>query len=239
MNIYQRVNEVRKQVSYVRKDANVREGGGYMAVTHDAVTSMLRDALIEHGIVITQTLTESSITDTGTFTAKGTPFIRYAARYMIDFVNIEEPKDFFSIAVESHALDLGDKAPGKAMSYAKKYAMLKVFEIETGEDDEGRQEQTVKRERKKAGGSAMDIKREAYENLAKEDQAWVDNLSAEVTQLFNEGTPPQALVNHIKNALGDSDHDWKLATWYKLASNVRTAIDGIEKHTKPIETEHK
>lgn len=35
-------------------------------------------------------------------------------------------------------MDNADKAPGKALSYAKKYAMLKLFEIETGENDESR-----------------------------------------------------------------------------------------------------
>jgi hypothetical protein len=35
-------------------------------------------------------------------------------------------------------MDNADKAPGKAISYAKKYAVLKLFEIETGEDEESR-----------------------------------------------------------------------------------------------------
>jgi len=228
MNLFQRINEVRKQAAYVQKDAIVREGSGYKAVTHDAVTAMLREALIEHGIVITMSALESSISDTGTVTAKGTPFIRYAARYQVEFINVDEPGDRLAVEVESHALDLGDKAPGKAMSYAKKYAMLKTFEIETGESDEGREEQTVKRAKK--GSSPSDIKREAYDAMLPEDKAWIDALSAEVTQLFSEGTPPEALVNHIKNALGDADQDWKLATWYKLDSKVRTALDTIEKH---------
>ncbi len=141
MNIFQRINEVRKEVSYVKKDATVREGGGYQAVTHDAVTSMLRDSLIKNGVVITASLQSSSIGETGTTSAKGVPFIRYMATYEVCFVNAETPEDKHCINVESHALDLGDKAPGKSMSYAKKYAMLKTFEIETGEDDEGRHEQ--------------------------------------------------------------------------------------------------
>jgi hypothetical protein len=230
MNLFQRINEVRKQAAYVQKDKRVQEGGGYMAVTHDAVTAMLREALIEHGIVITMSALGSSISDTGTVTAKGTPFIRYAARYRVEFINVDEPGDRLTVEVESHALDLGDKAPGKAMSYAKKYAMLKTFEIETGENDEGREEQTARRTKK--GSSPTDVKREAYEAMAAEDKAWVDALSVEVSQLFSEGTPPEALVNHIKNALGDADHDWKLAVWYKLDSKVRTALDTIEKHIK-------
>jgi hypothetical protein len=138
MNIYQRINEARKKVSYARKD-KVVQGQGYMAVTHDAVTAILRNQLIEHGIVIIPNLTDSSVECIGQ-TQKGAPIIRYAAKYAIDFVNVDDPADRFTINNEAHANDHGDKAPGKATSYATKYAMLKVFSIETGEDDEGRVE---------------------------------------------------------------------------------------------------
>jgi hypothetical protein len=45
----------------------------------------------------------------------------------------------FSLVIEAHAIDQGDKAPGKALSYAKKYAVLKLLEIESGEGEEERQ----------------------------------------------------------------------------------------------------
>lgn len=138
LNIYQRINEVRKKVSYAKKDKEV-SGQGYKAVTHDAVTAVLRNDLIEQGIVIVPRLLESAVTDIGK-TKSGTPVIRYAARYEVDFVNCDDPADKVTVPSEAHANDHGDKAPGKATSYATKYAMLKLFSIETGEDDEGRTE---------------------------------------------------------------------------------------------------
>ena len=63
---------------------------------------------------------------------------RYDATYSFDFVNADDPTDRLTIVIESHAMDNADKAPGKALSYAKKYALLKLFEIETGEDEESR-----------------------------------------------------------------------------------------------------
>jgi hypothetical protein len=42
------------------------------------------------------------------------------------------------VIVSAHANDQGDKAPGKALSYAVKSAILKVLMIETGESDESR-----------------------------------------------------------------------------------------------------
>ena len=134
MNIYQRINEVRKAVGYVQKDAAVQ---GYKAVTHDQVTAVIRSHLVKHGIVIAPRQTASEVTDVGR-TQKGATIIRYAGWYEIDFVNIEEPGDKVTVPIEAHANDQGDKAPGKALSYATKYAVLKLFSFETGENEEGR-----------------------------------------------------------------------------------------------------
>lgn len=136
MNIYQRLNEVRKAIAYLKKDANVN--GRYKAVSHDFVTASVRPHLIEKGILIAPNVVSSAVIDTGTKTKGGTPIIRYEAHYDVRFINCDEPADYISISVDAHALDEGDKAPGKAMSYATKYAMLKLFSIETGEDDESR-----------------------------------------------------------------------------------------------------
>jgi hypothetical protein len=135
MNIYQRINEVRKAIGYVQKDKAVSTGGGsYKAVTHDAVTGMVRAALIEHGVVIVPSVVSS------VFNAKEPEAKQrlYEATFQIEFVNMDEPTDRIVTQQTAHALDNGDKAPGKAMSYATKYAILKLFNIETGEDEESR-----------------------------------------------------------------------------------------------------
>lgn len=135
MNIYQRINAVRKAIGYIQKDKAVSTGGGsYKAVTHDAVTGLIRQHLIEQGIVIVPDLV------VGLFHPKeeGAKQRLYEASFIINFVNCEQPDDRVSMQVPAHALDNGDKAPGKAMSYATKYAMLKLFSLETGEDEESR-----------------------------------------------------------------------------------------------------
>jgi len=64
----------------------------------------------------------------------------YEGVYEVSLVNIDNPNDRVTISIESHANDNGDKAPGKALSYAVKSALLKVFSLETGENDESRAE---------------------------------------------------------------------------------------------------
>jgi hypothetical protein len=63
---------------------------------------------------------------------------RYDATYDFHVINADQPEETIIIRIEAHAMDNADKAPGKALSYAKKYALLKLFEIETGEDEESR-----------------------------------------------------------------------------------------------------
>lgn len=140
LNLYQRINEVRKGIDYIKKDKSVSTGGGsYQAVTHDQVTAMVRDHMVKHGIVCYPILDDSMMNpkevNANMETAKQA---RYEATYNFVFVNCDEPSDKLTIRIQAHAMDNADKAPGKALSYAKKYAILKLFEIETGEDEESR-----------------------------------------------------------------------------------------------------
>lgn len=134
-NIYQKLNNVREAVKYLQKDATVQ---GYKAITHDMVTAEVRPHLIGEGVIVIPSVTSHSVTDTGTVTQSGTPIIRFEGCYTVKFINIDDPQDSVEMTVIAHANDQGDKAPGKALSYATKYALLKILSIETGETDEGR-----------------------------------------------------------------------------------------------------
>lgn len=141
LNLYQRIIEIRKKVDYIQKDKRVSTGtsGSYQAVTHDAVTGILRQHLNEYGIICIPTLVASKSNDYRNAESKQ---FRYDATYSFDFVNCDKPEEKLTIVIEAHAMDNADKAPGKALSYAKKYAVLKLFEIETGEDEESRYQTT-------------------------------------------------------------------------------------------------
>ena len=139
MNIYQRLQAVMRAVKYVQKDKQVDgAGGGYRAVTHDQVTAMVRQHMVDAGIVVVPRMTSSATVSAGRTTKAGTPIIRFEAVYDVDFVNVDDPTDRVTATTAAHAEDQGDKAPGKALSYAVKGTILKVLMIETGEDDESR-----------------------------------------------------------------------------------------------------
>ena len=53
------------------------------------------------------------------------------------FVNIDNPTEYVDITNYGDGIDSGDKAPGKATTYAAKYGWLKGFKIQTGDDPDG------------------------------------------------------------------------------------------------------
>lgn len=140
MNIYQKLQAVMKEVAYVKKDKEVDAGGGgkYSAVTHDMVTAMVRQHFVTQGIIVVPRLTHGEVKDTGRQTRGGNPILRFEGFYDVSFVNTDDPNDFVTVPVCAHAEDQGDKAPGKALSYATKGAILKVLMLESGDDDESR-----------------------------------------------------------------------------------------------------
>lgn len=150
MNIYQRLNAVMKEVTYVQKDREVTGGGqNYKAVTHDKVVSVVRAALVNAGIAVVPEQLDGSLLIQRDPKADVKMHL-YSGSYVIHFVNIDKPDERVSVPVQAHANDNGDKAPGKALTYATKAAILKALMLETGEDEESR-----------AGSSGIDVDAES------------------------------------------------------------------------------
>jgi len=144
INIYQRINAVMKEVEYVKKDSAVSGmGGGYKAVSHDQVISVARKSLVDNGVVIFPNQIKGEFLQMRDINATPQPIKMglYSGTYEINFVNINDGNDRITATIEAHANDNGDKAPGKALSYATKSAILKVLSLESGDNDESRGEQ--------------------------------------------------------------------------------------------------
>ena len=221
MNVFQRINEVRKAVDYAEKDKRVGEGG-YLAVTHDAITALTREHFVKHGIVIVPMLIHQKTELTGTSTARGIPFIRFEASYRFDVVNADEPADKFSVEIMAHAIDQGDKAPGKALSYAKKYCVLKLLEIESGEEDEERQDQH------KPKNTASQVNKEAFDALPKDRKSVVLDTATQVVDYLNEDKDwdAYAMCESI------TDVEEKLALWSRFSSEQRSRIKKVSQEKR-------
>lgn len=124
LNIYQKMHKVMAAVSYVQKE-DKKVNNQYTFVSHDAVTAKLRPAFLENGILVLPTV--------DTMKQDGN---RTEVKLDVEFINIDQPEERIKITSIGFGIDPQDKGPGKAVSYAFKYALLKAFCLETGDDPE-------------------------------------------------------------------------------------------------------
>lgn len=139
-NIYQRIHAVMEEIKYIKKDTQISGGGAnYAAVSHDNVIAEVRELFVQNGILVYPEQTKSEILTPRDVNAKvPVKMMLYSGDYIVHFANIDNPTDRISVSINAHANDNGDKAPGKAVTYATKTAILKVLLLETGINDESR-----------------------------------------------------------------------------------------------------
>ena len=137
LNIAQRISAAMNDVDYIQKEK--KEGMKYTIVSHDAVTAKVRPILHKHGIVYYPR--DMHVNQSGN---------RTEACFNVRFENIDDRTDFIDVATFGYGVDGQDKGPGKAMSYGVKYALLKVLELETGDDPDAVQDERADHEIKPA-----------------------------------------------------------------------------------------
>ena len=138
LNIYQKMCLATNKIQRVAKKLKVGEGtkSEYKAVKEGDVLNAVKPIEVELGIysypVERKLLKEERVTFKNKYGETENFVIRLETTYR--FVNIDKPDEFIDIKTYGDGVDSQDKAPGKAMTYADKYALLKAYKIETGED---------------------------------------------------------------------------------------------------------
>lgn len=133
MNIYEKINEVMKNIEYLAKDDKVEFGNTkYKAISEEKVTTAVREQLVEQGIVILP-IEQQSLNKELIRTEKSVNMLTEVhVKYRIQ--NIEDKNDYIEVESNGTGVDTQDKGVGKAMTYAYKYMLLRTFAIPTGED---------------------------------------------------------------------------------------------------------
>lgn len=142
MNIFEKMLAITADVATVAKNLNVEAGKGksYKAVSEADVLAAVKPIEAKHGVYsypVSRTIVDSGeMVSTSTYNGNTTErrqlYLRLETVYR--FVNIEDPKEYIDITTYGDGVDTQDKAPGKAMTYADKYALLKAYKIQTGDD---------------------------------------------------------------------------------------------------------
>jgi len=136
LNIYQRMAAITNELGYVGKNLVVpvnKKGDSYKAVSDADVIAAIKPIEFKWGIYSYAYNREIEETKEIT-TTYGTvqQFIRLKIYYR--FVNIDKPDEIIDTVSLGDGIDSGDKAPGKATTYAEKYALMKAYKLSTGDD---------------------------------------------------------------------------------------------------------
>lgn len=203
-SLAERILWVTERIGYLKKDTKVSGGGDYAAVTHDAVTAHIRHKLVRAGILVWPTCISVTDVDTGHATQSGRNIIQHRAEFLVQFENAFDKEDTRAMCVYAYADDWGDKAPGKASSYALKYALLKMFKIETGEDDESRVSEDDGG-RKSVFNDSEKMIQEIWDVA---EEAWGDDANLRLTDMAkrrffvdNYGLIPQSRFDDAKRSI--------------------------------------
>lgn len=137
-NIFKRLSLITSEITAVAKNLNVGWGkSSYKAVGEADVLAAVKPIEAKHGVYsypFSREIIESAILTS--VKADGTEskqqFMRVKTVYR--FVNTDNPSDCIDITTYGDGVDSQDKAPGKAMTYGDKYALLKAYKIITGDD---------------------------------------------------------------------------------------------------------
>lgn len=133
MNIYQKINEVMKNIEYLTKDDQVAFGTTkYKAISEEKVTTAVREQLVKQGIVIVTVEQQSENKELIRTDKTVNMLTSVHVKYRIQ--NIDDVKDYIEVESNGTGVDTQDKGVGKAMTYAYKYMLLRTFAIPTGED---------------------------------------------------------------------------------------------------------
>lgn len=119
-NVYQRMHRAAALIEKRIPKANENAFQKFKYASHDDVVEFCRPALLEAGLVLTCDMPEIT---TRIETLSGKPTMVAEGVLAVNVVNIDDPKDRYTVHVPGMAYDTSDKAIGKLISYAKKYAL--------------------------------------------------------------------------------------------------------------------
>lgn len=141
MNIYEKMLNITNEIQRVAKNLEVGIGQSKYKATGEAdVLKAVKELEFKYKIysypcsrkVIDREILQTESEYNGKITKGNKIFMRLEITYR--FVNVEKPDESIDIVTYGDGIDTQDKAPGKAMTYGDKYALMKAYKIITGED---------------------------------------------------------------------------------------------------------
>ena len=193
LNIFEKMSLITEEMGVVEKNLKVQvtQSNSYQAVSERDILDNVKPLekkyrvysypvdrkIVDNDILVKETEYNGKVTKTNTL------YMRLEIKYR--FVNLDKPEEFIDIITYGDGLDTGDKAPGKAMTYGDKYALMKGYKISTGDDPDKdpSPEEGYTKEEKTASPKQVELLEKYYkgDNLTKLLEANKVNSIAEIS----------------------------------------------------------
>ena len=137
LNIYEKLSLIENEIGVVEKGLSVSMGkGSYKAVSERDVLDAIKPIEQKYRVYSypydTEIINNEVLEKTSNYGTTTSQFLRLKRVYR--FVNIDNKDEYIDVISYGDGIDTGDKAPGKAMTYADKYALMKAYKLSTGDD---------------------------------------------------------------------------------------------------------
>jgi len=147
-NIYQRMSKITADISAVAKNLQVGTGkSSYKAAGEADILASVKPIEAKYGVYsypLEREIVESGTMERETQYGKSVQ-LYMRIRVVYRFLCVDDPTSYIDIVSYGDGVDPQDKAPGKAMTYADKYALMKAYKIITGDDPDQNMSEEQKR----------------------------------------------------------------------------------------------
>lgn len=138
LNIFERIACITAELGPLEKDLIVGTGDkAYKAASEGAVLAVVKPLEEKYRVMSyatnrqqTSVILEREYTWNGERRTARLVKVDVTATYR--FVNIDNPQEYVETVAFGTGIDTYDKAPGKAMTYSDKYALMKMYKMSTG-----------------------------------------------------------------------------------------------------------
>ena len=136
LNIYQRISKITTELGTVAKNLNVSTGkSSYKAVSEKDVKDAVKPLEDKYGVLsfpVDKEIVESDLIED----VSGRRYRYMRLRVVMRFINTDKPEEYVDVIGYGDGIDTGDKAPGKADSYAVKYCLISCYKLSSGSGEE-------------------------------------------------------------------------------------------------------
>ena len=154
MNVFEKINEVKKTIGGFSKDRETTGSGSYKYTSGNQILGAIKSKMEEIGLLFLPVGTEHRGYETydykNSFGKDKTDFI-VNGKITYEWINVEEPTDRQRVSFEYYGQQNDiSKAFGSGLTYSERYLLLKSLGVPTDEDEpDAKNEEKIKEDKNK------------------------------------------------------------------------------------------